>query len=115
MQVATAKPTTDCPGSNGTIWTGPGTSISYIKYCGANFASQAYKQALVGANLPSFDLCISMCDSINYFQNTKNATGAVFNLGGPGSQALGTCWCVQAIGYVLGSDASFDIAVQPSQ
>ncbi|KAL7622409.1 hypothetical protein AAE478_007914 [Parahypoxylon ruwenzoriense] len=75
-----------CPGRNGD--TIVKAKLSYKVYCDSD---------LTGNNLASLvtrslEECLSMCDSINFFQN-RSDVGSVYNEAGTGTQTPGTCWC----------------------
>ena len=87
--------TSDCPSSNGTIYTplavGGGTSVyQFTKGCGHNANGADLAEAFV----QTFDLCIAMCSNYNTYHVSDGfpkCVGAFFNPGSGGAPP-GNCW-----------------------
>lgn len=43
--------------------------------------------------LGSFDECLGLCNTMNYFQEREDV-GCTYNVDGTGDQTPGTCWCL---------------------
>lgn len=60
--------------------------------------------------LETLDQCLSICNTMNYFQS-RSDVGCTYNFQGTGSQAPGTCWCLGGKNKTIVSDVGNVIAV----
>ena len=105
----TVVPVSDCHNNAGQNFTATQSGLSYTRACNVSLNSQyqTYNNIFV-APQPTFEHCIIMCDSYNFWMKTTNMTVAVWNWIGDGHQAFGSCWCVHVDGH-------YDVTVTPGQ
>jgi hypothetical protein len=93
---ASPTPATDCPASNSTLYkskflegangpVGSNAQLVFRKICGAHFANQNVAQSYVY----SFDDCIELCASLNFWANNGQCIGATYRADGG---QPGNCW-----------------------
>ncbi|KAL4733208.1 hypothetical protein BDV11DRAFT_214116 [Aspergillus similis] len=105
-----SAPTSPCPSANNTLITQSLGSKKYRIYCDSDFDG-AGKKTLASVVLSSFEDCLALCNTMNYFQE-RSDVGATFNAAGTGGQTPGTCWCLggtSARTENVGNDAAFPV------
>lgn len=80
-----------CPQGNNTVVEPTLGTVSYRILCDSDFGGA--KEDLSSAVMPSFDDCLNLCNSMNYFQK-RTDVGCTYNVAGTGTQTPGTCWCL---------------------
>ncbi|KAL4779691.1 hypothetical protein BJX76DRAFT_339972 [Aspergillus varians] len=108
----TASPVSTCPGSNNTIVSPTLGSISYRIHCDSDWGGSG-KKTLASLVLSSFDECLGLCNTMNYFQDRKDV-GCTFNAAGTGTQTPGTCWCLGGEGIRVTSNVGNEAAMPVS-
>jgi hypothetical protein len=66
-------------------------SVRYRVRCDADWGGN--KTDLASLVTATFDDCIRLCNSMNYFQK-RTDVGCTWNVAGTGQQTPGTCWCL---------------------
>ncbi|OKL57992.1 hypothetical protein UA08_06499 [Talaromyces atroroseus] len=89
---SSATPSNICPSANGTTYTESLGSFKYQIVCNSDFGGSG-KETLSSTVLSSFSDCLSMCNTMNYFQDRADV-GCTYNVEGTGEQTPGTCWCL---------------------
>ncbi|EEP75382.1 predicted protein [Uncinocarpus reesii 1704] len=87
----TRAPEGVCPSKNNTIIERNLGEKSYRILCDSDFGGG--KQTLASAYMPTFEDCLDLCNTMNYFQNRADI-GCTYNVVGSGQQRPGTCWCL---------------------
>jgi hypothetical protein len=101
-------PSTDCPNSNGTTYTSlfaqgkdgtpaPGAGLTFQKYCNLGFPGGMIK--LAEAWVYSFNDCIELCASINFWAGNSSCQGANYWLAGT---KPGNCWAYKGHAEYVG-------------
>ncbi|KAL4808180.1 hypothetical protein BDV18DRAFT_158291 [Aspergillus unguis] len=106
---SSSSPDTPCPSGNNTIISSSVGTIKYRINCDSDFSGNA-KKTLGSVVLGSFDECVSLCNSMNWFQDREDV-GATFNVAGTGGQSKGTCWCLGGEGKIVSENVGNDAAV----
>jgi hypothetical protein len=88
----TPTPSDICPDANNTVVSQDVGSTKYRILCDSDFSGSG-KETLASVVLPSFDSCLGLCNTMNYFQK-RDDVGCTYNTAGTGSQTPGTCWCL---------------------
>src|SRR5271170_8043693 len=79
--------TTDCPGSNGTVYTSlfangangipsPEAGLEFTKLCSVGQGGNNLAQAF----FTTFDECIELCASLNFWNQNRNCAGMTYKL-----------------------------------
>ncbi|KAL4811717.1 hypothetical protein BDW67DRAFT_171425 [Aspergillus spinulosporus] len=105
-----SAPTSPCPSANNTLITESLGSKQYRIYCDSDFDGVG-KKTLASVVLSSFEDCLGLCNTMNYFQD-RSDVGATFNVAGTGDQTPGTCWCLGGTSVRtdnVGNDAAFPV------
>ncbi|KAI1362152.1 hypothetical protein F5Y08DRAFT_341974 [Xylaria arbuscula] len=103
----TPTPSSDCPQSNLTVYTseftsgsqGPITSsmgLSFQKQCSIDPTGNNIAEVAVA----SFERCIELCASLNFWANNKDCVGVSF------SRESGTCWAHDTTERLVSTDAT---------
>ncbi|KAL4878769.1 hypothetical protein BJY04DRAFT_220835 [Aspergillus karnatakaensis] len=98
-----------CPTANNTLVTQPLGSLRYRIHCDSDFATSG-KQTLSSVVLASFNECLSLCNTMNYFQD-RTDIGCTYNVAGAGTQTPGTCWCLAGEGLTVVENVGNEVAV----
>ncbi|KAL4790976.1 hypothetical protein BDV19DRAFT_393588 [Aspergillus venezuelensis] len=98
-----------CPSANNTIVQAKTGSIRYRIHCDADFGGDG-KLTLSSTVLTSFDDCLSLCNTMNWFQD-RTDVGCTFNVAGTGQQTPGTCWCLGGTDVEVTSNVGNDMAI----
>ncbi|KAL4744618.1 hypothetical protein BDW72DRAFT_188110 [Aspergillus terricola var. indicus] len=107
---SSSAPISPCPSANNTLITQPLGSKKYRIYCDSDFGGDG-KKTLASVVLSSFEDCLGLCNTMNYFQELSDV-GATFNVEGTGGQTPGTCWCLGGTSVRsdnVGNDAAFPV------
>ncbi|RMJ21288.1 hypothetical protein PHISP_07842, partial [Aspergillus sp. HF37] len=101
----------DCPDDDKTTRTVEigSKAQTYRIHCASDFGGE--KADLASIALPSFDKCLSLCNSMNYFQD-RGDVGCTYNWKGTGGQTPGTCWCLGGSDKTIVSNQG-NIVAQP--
>ncbi|KAK3309440.1 uncharacterized protein B0T15DRAFT_515495 [Chaetomium strumarium] len=86
------QPSNICPGANNTILTPPIGDVRYLVACDSDFGDSG-KQTLASFVTATWDDCLDLCNTMNYFQDRADI-GCTWNVLGTGTQTPGTCWCL---------------------
>ncbi|KAL4936398.1 hypothetical protein BDV06DRAFT_205132 [Aspergillus oleicola] len=89
---SSSAPVSNCPSANNTVVIAKTGSIRYRIHCDSDFGGDG-KLTLASTVLTSFDDCLSLCNTMNWFQD-RTDVGCTFNVAGTGDQTPGTCWCL---------------------
>ncbi|OJJ02592.1 hypothetical protein ASPVEDRAFT_151215 [Aspergillus versicolor CBS 583.65] len=92
QQTPQPSPTSICPNANGTVVVHLPGPKRYRIFCDSDFAATG-KKDLASIVLGSFDECLGLCNTMNYFQEREDV-GCTYNVDGTGDQTPGTCWCL---------------------
>ncbi|KAL4953879.1 hypothetical protein BDW69DRAFT_164373 [Aspergillus filifer] len=106
---SSSAPVSNCPSANNTIVQAKTGSIRYRIHCDADFGGDG-KLTLASTVLTSFDDCLSLCNTMNYFQD-RTDVGCTFNVAGTGQQTPGTCWCLGGTDVEVTSNVGNDMAI----
>ncbi|KAL4867888.1 hypothetical protein BDV12DRAFT_170491 [Aspergillus spectabilis] len=106
---STPTPSSVCPSSNNTLVTQYPGSIRYRIYCDSDFDDSG-KETLASIVLGSFDECLALCNTMNYFQD-RTDVGCTYNVAGTGTQTPGTCWCLGGEGLTVVENVGNDAAM----
>jgi hypothetical protein len=60
--------------------------------CDSDFSGSG-KQTLASFVTATWDECLELCNTMNYFQDRADI-GCTWNVAGTGQQTPGTCWCL---------------------
>ena len=60
--------------------------------CDSDFSGDG-KQTLASFFAATWDDCLALCNTMNYFQGRADV-GCTWNVAGTGGQTPGTCWCL---------------------
>ncbi|KAL2821403.1 hypothetical protein BDW59DRAFT_164138 [Aspergillus cavernicola] len=104
-----SSPSSICPSANNTIITQSLGAARYRIHCDSDIGGQN-KETLASIVLPSFDACLALCNTMNYFQD-RTDVGCTYNVAGTGSQTPGTCWCLGGEGTSVVENVGNDVAV----
>jgi hypothetical protein len=107
------QPTSDCPGSNGTTYnsaylggTSPGPPSAGLRF--TKFCSSSHAGVDIGSGFfQTFDECIELCASLNYWAENKVCKMAVFE---PTGKFPANCWTHNTTGEMV-VDKIHDTAV----
>lgn len=107
---STTSPTviSACPKGNNTVVTPTLGSVNYRILCDRDF--DGAKEDLASVVMPSFDDCMNLCNSMNYFQK-RTDIGCTYNVAGTGTQTPGTCWCLGGDAKIVVTNVGNQIAV----
>ncbi|KAL4967239.1 uncharacterized protein BDV14DRAFT_170258 [Aspergillus stella-maris] len=105
----TESPVSNCPSANNTIVQAKTGSIRYRIHCDADFGGDG-KLTLASTVLTSFDDCLALCNTMNWFQD-RSDVGCTFNVAGTGQQTPGTCWCLGGTDVEVTSNVGNDMAI----
>ncbi|KAK3940941.1 hypothetical protein QBC46DRAFT_432964 [Diplogelasinospora grovesii] len=107
---STTSPTviSACPKGNNTVVTPTLGSVNYRILCDRDF--DGAKEDLASVVMPSFDDCMNLCNSMNYFQK-RTDVGCTYNVAGTGTQTPGTCWCLGGETKIVVTNVGNQIAV----
>ncbi|OCL03563.1 hypothetical protein AOQ84DRAFT_392203 [Glonium stellatum] len=105
-----ATPSSDCPSTNGTIYTSlfangksgtvpSGAGLKFLKLCSV----EQYGFNLAEGYFMTFDECIELCASLNFFNKNSNCLGVTFIANGT---QPGNCWAHNVTTSVFNSDVS---------
>ncbi|KAL2127830.1 hypothetical protein VTI74DRAFT_10110 [Chaetomium olivicolor] len=86
------RPSDICPGANNTIVAPSLGNVRYRVACDSDFSGSG-KQTLASLVVATWDDCLALCNTMNYFQNRADV-GCTWNVQGTGTQTPGTCWCL---------------------
>lgn len=65
----------------------------YRIHCNSDFKSDESKDELASVNVPSFDKCLYLCNSMNYLQG-RSDVGVTYYATDEWEQDPGACWCL---------------------
>ncbi|KAB5522885.1 hypothetical protein GE09DRAFT_494729 [Coniochaeta sp. 2T2.1] len=97
-----------CPRGNNTIITPMLGTVKYRILCDRDF--DGAKEDLASVVMSSFDACMNLCNSMNYFQK-RTDVGCTYNVAGTGTQTPGTCWCLGGDTKIVVTNVGNQIAV----
>jgi len=89
----TPQPSNICPGANDTIVTPSLGKVRYRIACDSDYGDTSGKQTLSSTVAATWDECLGLCNTMNYFQSRADV-GCTWNVAGTGTQTPGTCWCL---------------------
>ncbi|OJJ42416.1 hypothetical protein ASPZODRAFT_20533 [Penicilliopsis zonata CBS 506.65] len=105
---ATATVSSVCPSANDTTVSPSLGTVTYRILCNHDFSGSG-KETLASVVLSSFDDCLSLCNTMNYFQS-RTDVGCTYNVEGTGGQTPGTCWCLGGSNKTIVINEGNDIA-----
>ncbi|KAK2756956.1 hypothetical protein FQN54_004924 [Arachnomyces sp. PD_36] len=103
------SPSSICPSGNNTLLTRGLGSTTYRILCDSDFTGPD-KQTLASTVLPTFNDCLDLCSTMNYFQE-RGDVGCTYNVAGTGDQTPGTCWCLGGEGKRIFENVGNEVAV----
>ncbi|KAI9370286.1 hypothetical protein BJX61DRAFT_544767 [Aspergillus egyptiacus] len=104
-----ATPSSICPSANNTIVTQSLGPTRYRIHCDSDIGGRN-KITLASIVLPSFDECLALCNTMNYFQE-RTDVGCTYNVAGTGTQTPGTCWCLGGEGIGVVENVGNEVAM----
>ncbi|KAJ0425068.1 hypothetical protein BJY00DRAFT_308406 [Aspergillus carlsbadensis] len=104
----TSSPTSPCPSANNTLISPTLGTTRYRIHCDSDI-SGSDKITLSSIVVDTFDACLALCNTMNYFQD-RTDVGATFNVAGTGTQTPGTCWCLGGDALVVTENVGNDVA-----
>ena len=84
-QVATATPSSPCPGANLQNYTSSSTGLTYTRVCGVDLQPSVARNNIVNGIFQDFDTCIGMCDSYNNWSGTSDMNVVIWSWAGTGT------------------------------
>ncbi|KAL2869785.1 uncharacterized protein BJX67DRAFT_378838 [Aspergillus lucknowensis] len=109
---STPSPSSVCPEKNNALLTPSLGAIRYRVHCDSDLSGSG-KETLASIVLGSFDECLALCNTMNYFQD-RTDVGCTYNVAGTGTQTPGTCWCLGGEGVSVVENVGNDVAVPVS-
>ncbi|KAL3444670.1 hypothetical protein BJX65DRAFT_310669 [Aspergillus insuetus] len=103
-----SSPSSPCPSANNTLISPTLGSIRYRIHCDSDIGG-SNKITLSSIVVDSFDECLALCNTMNYFQD-RTDVGATYNVAGTGTQTPGTCWCLGGEGLEVTENVGNDVA-----
>ncbi|KAL2832782.1 hypothetical protein BJY01DRAFT_253712 [Aspergillus pseudoustus] len=104
---STPSPSSPCPSGNNTITSPSLGSIRYRIHCDSD-VSGGNKITLSSIVVDSFDACVALCNTMNYFQE-RTDVAATYNVAGTGTQTPGTCWCLGGEGIEVSENIGLGV------
>lgn len=86
------------------------SGLTYQRFCNSALVNGVERQNLMASYEGTFDGCVALCDSYNYYLQAKNMTVAYWDYSGSEDQGMGMCFCMQAADYTIASVKGTDVA-----
>jgi hypothetical protein len=103
-----SSPSSPCPSANNTLISPTLGTIRYQIHCDSDIGGSG-KITLSSIVVDTFDECLALCNTMNYFQD-RTDVGATYNVAGTGTQTPGTCWCLGGEGLEVTENVGNDVA-----
>jgi hypothetical protein len=82
-----------CPSKHNSIIQAPVGDIQYRILCDSEFGPGGGKETLGSFDVTTWENCVKICNTMNYFQD-RSDVGCTWSVGGMSGVKPGMCWCL---------------------